>query len=255
MSPLLQLPPEIRNRIYDYSIDAGSFHVSFTGRKASFFPIEPFDIFEHLTGPAHGLDRNDVPKHLSSSAQVSFARIHPGRRAILLTGLPLVCRQVYEESGCLWVSRSEFVFTKPLDLIHFANSLSDQQLKAITSVKLTYADLLPLSLCRMPLPELKRFAGLRSLALTVEKETNELGDLVEDEEDLCFMLDILLEVFDQQTPTAVTVRVHSLEYWHRSDLEEIVKEWPDLARDYKIKLLKRTAEAAGGKCEAPCGDV
>ncbi|KAF1840622.1 uncharacterized protein K460DRAFT_259121, partial [Cucurbitaria berberidis CBS 394.84] len=102
-SPLLRLPGEIRNRIYDYA---------FSGH------------IVHVLGPSR-----EYPMYRATDWQPT------GYSLSTLNNTTTLCRQIRSETVLLPLERNEFMLP-PLLLSYLLSTLAPQQLHAITTVRL-----------------------------------------------------------------------------------------------------------------------
>ncbi|QDS73082.1 hypothetical protein FKW77_000145 [Venturia effusa] len=134
LSPLLRLPAEIRNQIYDLVLGNNSLHVyacKTTGgkgtAKANYYTCTvPHSDQNHESGLQHP---EWLKQHLPCFT--------PGSARLPDLGLMFTCRQIYAETRLLPYSANEFMFVTPNSLQTYVESvLSHEQSKALKTLNI-----------------------------------------------------------------------------------------------------------------------
>lgn len=255
-SPLLHLPAEIRNRIYELVLGGNRLHLSPRRDnwdhcyKPTICGVDPDnedikEVFQAFYNGDTGAERMD-PQNLS------FHELHEDckRRTIdwsickpsdyLSLSLLRVCRQIHQEAALLPFSLNTFITTRMEDLVDFAATLTASQRGAIEALSLRVGSFFEyLSDYPIALP---RFEGLRSLTLNVELfripgEPGEPTSLVGS-----FHIESIPSIFSQQSFTDVKVGVFKVtKSEHNLRTMVRVQEYPGLAREYEAALLNASS--------------
>lgn len=252
-SPLLRLPAEIRNRIYELVLGGNRVHIS--PRK------DPWgNRYRPVICGVHP-DNEDIEEDYKTNGRLDSddERLNPPKLAFdqthrrcidrqldwsicgssdyLSLSLLRVCRQTHQETALLPFSLNTFVVTPIRDLADFLSALTMSQKNAIEALTL---------LCRchffhptLPARWTSRLDGLRSLTITVEawntpKSLQELmkttalnhSELYSNNVSWQPVADVKVKVF----------QVAESEY--RAFRMVRIQEYPSLAREYEKALLK-----------------
>ncbi|KAK0333755.1 hypothetical protein LTR91_020205 [Friedmanniomyces endolithicus] len=176
-SPLLKLPPEIRNRIWHLVLGGRTIHISSSsvmGRRRRFYSVcqvpgsddeSAKKIKQHnaLSGDAEGFEshrrRHDACQISQSTATTDYAS--QSSLNVLRT-----CRQAHEEGALLPFKLNDFDFHSFAHLVPFLQGLFQAQAHAIEMITLAcFAPHTTLTLARLVKTRLK---GLRQLRCFVE---------------------------------------------------------------------------------------
>ncbi|KAK5134478.1 hypothetical protein LTR08_006395 [Meristemomyces frigidus] len=154
-SPLLCLPPEVRNRIWLYTLAGRTIHVRF--HKASDESFKRTICRLHATPEEEARER----KRGTTPQQSPYYRAaHGGCTERVSLSLLQVCRQIHQEAALLHYQENDFTFASFAHLSDFLRSLIPAQAKAIESIAVSddgsYRNMHDSALYDKLLPNLKK---------------------------------------------------------------------------------------------------
>jgi hypothetical protein len=127
--PFLELPPELRTKIYHLAILGDDDRIQPTTGilKARHIDANTPDILEPLADS----DSEDYSPISRSSSPTS-------RRTNL--DILLVCKQILHEAECIWYAETRFVLSYPMQAMQFFATLGEKRRIAVTRVELSCVD-------------------------------------------------------------------------------------------------------------------
>lgn len=134
----LNLPGEIRNKIYAHAFKPEFFEIRFAdkaeGSLTYRLPNRPRNMQPHLE-PDVSLRRRlyDWPRRVQSKESIPVFKLSPGPTAFLLT-----CKKVNEEASPLFYAKSAFTFQNLRAFDRFLNTLGPRSKASIRSLHLTH---------------------------------------------------------------------------------------------------------------------
>ena len=136
----LELPGELRNRIYEYAIDTEDYAIEWVNNKQQSksltyrLPKLSRVFSPHLPVDAARRRRLlDYPRRASNPTCLPEYELRPGRTALLLT-----CKKVHEEAATVFYAKSTFGFHSLGTLRHFLNHLTPVSKESLKKIAMTY---------------------------------------------------------------------------------------------------------------------
>lgn len=261
-SPLLNLAPEIRNRIYGLVLGGKAIHILCDGNRIQYFicassDASPKQSQSTVAGDSSckAIDHDWGLTHEGCSPLTDDAR-H--------IGLLFVCKQIYDEAHLLPFAINTFVLETRRNLSNFIDYLTPEQKHALTSI----------NFCFRPFPRnavwsssygmeavldaLKPMARLSSFELTIQTPFHERDAVDLMLNHFRLKLDTAVKWLANQSLTTVRIRLNAGGGKKSAQYDEAYTQLESLAREYEAKMLKRAVEdssagpEAGAKAEGRC---
>ncbi|KAK5128737.1 hypothetical protein LTR85_000070 [Meristemomyces frigidus] len=126
-SPLLRLPPEVRNRIWRYVLCGNTVRVTVRN-----------DQLERAVCGLHSTPEEEALhcKQTNKDYHTSYTQRHRSCLQLLHFSILRACRQAHQEAALLPYQESIFTFSSPEVLSRFLGALNPEQSRAITSIAL-----------------------------------------------------------------------------------------------------------------------
>ena len=138
--PFLELPGELRNKIYDYAIPCESYVLDWVNHKQKShsltyrLPYRGKAFAPRLDSAV--VERRRATRNLRNPVRgIIMQDVYRGANAVSLLW---VCRKMYPEAASMFYSKSTFIFTHLGTLRHFLNNLTATDKAAITRLTLKY---------------------------------------------------------------------------------------------------------------------
>ena len=137
-SPLLRLPGEIRNKIYEFAVGGHIIIIKNYGREPTYYdPSPPMRLSYCLFTPSSSLaskTATEAMKQPSPNGSTKMPKIGASERPSRIFGIDLVCRQIRAETAQIQYKHNIFEFDNCPTFVTFTMKLSAAQRNVITEI-------------------------------------------------------------------------------------------------------------------------